>query len=142
MRSGRFVLLSGIVAVLAVTAFSWARTRRAPPAEPPSSSAAAPDPGASAPLPAAAPAAAPARPAAAVAPPAPPPVAPPAPRALVPARADQAAAARIDALVRAGDIGRARDAAEEFLRLYPDSSYCQHIETLTGVHPRPPIPGE
>jgi hypothetical protein len=69
-------------------------------------------------------------------------VAPPAPRPIAPARADQAAAAGIDALVRAGDIGRARDAAEEFLRLYPDSSYCQHIETLTGVHPRPRIPGE
>ena len=52
------------------------------------------------------------------------------------------AADRIDALVQAGDIGRARDAAEEFLRRYPYSSYCQHIETLTGVHPRPAIPGE
>jgi len=52
------------------------------------------------------------------------------------------AALRIDALVREGEIGRARDAAEDFLRLYPYSGYCQHIETLTGVHPRPPIPGE
>jgi hypothetical protein len=51
-------------------------------------------------------------------------------------------AARVDALVQAGDIGRARDAAEEFLRRYPNSSYCQHIETLTGVHPRPALPGE
>jgi len=50
------------------------------------------------------------------------------------------AADRIDALVQAGDIGRARDAAEEFLRRYPYSSYCQHIETLTGVHPRPALP--
>jgi hypothetical protein len=45
------------------------------------------------------------------------------------------AAARIEALVRAGEIGQARDAAEDFLRLYPYSGYCQHIETLTGVHP-------
>ena len=48
----------------------------------------------------------------------------------------------IGALVATGDIGRARDAAEDFLRRYPTSGYCQHIETLTGVHPRPPIPGE
>jgi hypothetical protein len=34
------------------------------------------------------------------------------------------------------------DYAEEFLRLYPLSSDCQEIETLTGVHPRPAIPGE
>ena len=59
-----------------------------------------------------------------------------------PGSPELAAADRIDALVQAGDIGRARDAAEEFLRRYPSSSYCQHIETLTGVHPRPAVPGE
>lgn len=44
--------------------------------------------------------------------------------------------------VVAGNIGRARDLAEDFLRRYPYGDYCQHIETLTGVHPRPPTPGE
>jgi hypothetical protein len=49
---------------------------------------------------------------------------------------------RIDALVQAGEIGQARDPAEDFLRLYPYSGYCQHNETLTGVHPRSSIRGE
>ncbi len=55
---------------------------------------------------------------------------------------EQRAARRIDALVAAGDIGRARDLAEGFLRRYPYSGDRLHIETLTGVRPRPPIPGE
>jgi len=146
MRLGRFALLAGFVAVLAVTALAWARTRRVGAPELPVSAAAAAPP-----APAAQPAAA-VRPFAAQ-----PPVAaqavaaqpPPAPSRPaqtpppnVPPRAEDQAAARIDALVQAGDIGRARDAAEDFLRRYPYSSYCQHIETLTGVHPRPPIPGE
>ena len=146
MRLGRFALLAGFVAVLAVTALAWARTRRAAAPELPVSAAAA------------APPAAAARPAVAVGPVAaqPPVVAPaaaaqPPPPAVrpahtpppnVPPRAEEQAAARVDALVQAGDIGRARDAAEDFLRRYPNSSYCQHIETLTGVHPRPPLPGE
>ena len=141
MRLGRFALLAGFVAVLAVTALAWARTRRAPAPE--------------LPLEAAAPAPAP-RPTVAVQPVAvaqaavavqPPPAAvrpthTPPPDVTPPRTDEQAAAARVDALVQAGDIGRARDAAEEFLRRYPYSSYCQHIETLTGVHPRPAIPGE
>jgi hypothetical protein len=49
---------------------------------------------------------------------------------------------RIVELVHTGDMGRARDSAEEFLRLYPYSRYCEAIERLTGVHPRPAIPGE
>lgn len=60
-----------------------------------------------------------------------------------PAASEEERAVRyIGALVATGDIGRARDAAEDFLRRYPTSGYCQHIETLTGVHPRPPIPGD
>jgi hypothetical protein len=137
MRSGRFALLAGFVAVVAVTALAWARSRHAPTADLPSRvSAAAPPKSLTAP----------AEPALA----APPPTltagsARPQPavdRPRTQASDERAAAARIDALVQAGDIGRARDFAEEFLRLYPSSSYCQHIETLTGVHPRPPIPGE
>jgi hypothetical protein len=142
MRSGRFALLAGLAAGVAVTALAWAAARRtstgdevsaAPvPSAPPASAAA---PGPTRPPAVAAPAPAPVRPAPA------PPAGDPAPPAR-PAADEQAAAARIDALVRAGEIGRARDLAEEFLRLHPLSSYCQHIETLTGVHPRPPIPGE
>jgi hypothetical protein len=139
MRLDRLALLAGFVAVLAVTALAWARTRRvvAPELPMPPASAAQPSgvarvPVAVQPAVAAAPTpAAPARPA----PPSPPTVTPP-------GSPELAAADRIDALVQAGDIGRARDAAEDFLRRYPSSSYCQHIETLTGVHPRPPIPGE
>jgi hypothetical protein len=51
--------------------------------------------------------------------------------------AEERAALRVDALVTQGRIGIARDAAEEFLRRYPDSKRAQHIEMLTGVHPRP-----
>ena len=130
MRLGRFALLAGVVvAGLAVTT-ALARSRRAPvgaaatpvvAAVPP-----APEPARAEPPAVAAP-----RPTTG----APSPAAPP--------RSDEAvAAARIDALVQAGEIGRARDLAEDFLHRYPLSSYCQHIETLTGVHPRPPIPGE
>ena len=126
MRLGRFALLAGVVvAGLAVTT-ALARAFRAP--------------------------AAPATPVVAAAqpeleavradPPAPRPVIG-APAPATPPRSDEAvAAARIDALVHAGEIGRARDLAEDFLHRYPLSGYCQHIETLTGVHPRPPIPGE
>jgi len=126
MRFGRFALLAGVVvAGLAVTT-ALARAFRAP--------------------------AAPATPVVAAAqpeleavradPPAPRPVTG-APAPATPPRSDEAvAAARIDALVQAGEIGRARDLAEDFLHRYPLSGYCQHIETLTGVHPRPPIPGE
>jgi hypothetical protein len=52
-----------------------------------------------------------------------------------------AAALRIDASC-ATEIGPACDAAEDFLRRSPYSGYCQHIERLTGVHPRSSIPGE
>lgn len=52
--------------------------------------------------------------------------------------AEERAALRVDALVSAQRIGVARDAAEEFLRRFPHSPRAEHIEVLTGVHPRPP----
>jgi hypothetical protein len=58
------------------------------------------------------------------------------------ALAEERAALRVDALVSAQRIGVARDAAEEFLRRYPHSPRAQHIEMLTGVHPRPTDPTE
>jgi hypothetical protein len=51
---------------------------------------------------------------------------------------EERAALRVDALVNANQIGRARDIAEEFLVRYPDGTYAEHVEVLTGVHPRPP----
>lgn len=51
--------------------------------------------------------------------------------------AEERAALRVDALVNADQVGLARDAAEEFLRRYPDGLLAEHIEMLTGVHPRP-----
>jgi len=141
MRLGRLALLAGFVAVLAVTALVWARSRPAPAPEPPVPAAAPPPAGA------AQPAGVARRPV--VVQPAPFPRAPTAPAPanmpppnVTPGSPELVAADRIDALVQAGDIGRARDAAEEFLRRYPSSSYCQHIETLTGIHPRPAVPGE
>jgi hypothetical protein len=56
--------------------------------------------------------------------------------------AEERAALRVDALVSAQRIGVARDAAEDFLRRYPYSPRAQHIEMLTGVHPRPSDPTE
>ena len=50
---------------------------------------------------------------------------------------EERAALKIDALVHAGRIGPARDAAEQYLRRYPSGQYARHVETLTGVHPRP-----
>jgi outer membrane protein assembly factor BamD (BamD/ComL family) len=58
------------------------------------------------------------------------------------ALAEERAALRVDALVSAQRIGVARDAAEEFLRRFPQSPRVQHIEMLTGVHPRPTDPSE
>jgi len=124
-----------------VTALVWARSRPAPAPEPPVSAAAAgPPAGVAQPAGVARPPVA--------AQPAPFPRAPttPPPANMQPANVtppgspELMTADRIDALVQTGDIGRARDAAEEFLRRYPFSSYCQHIETLTGVHPRPALP--
>jgi hypothetical protein len=51
--------------------------------------------------------------------------------------AEERGALRVDALVFADQIGLARDAAEEFLLRYPEGTYAEHIEVLTGVHPRP-----
>lgn len=131
MRAGRYALLAVFVVVVAVTALAWARARRPPSAAPTEISpvtARSPDPPP------------PADPSLAIARRAlPHPVAVTRP---APASEEAAAALRIDTLVSAGDIGRARDAAEDFLRRYPYSGYCQHIETLTGVHPRPSMPGE
>ncbi|HET6150097.1 MAG TPA: hypothetical protein VFH68_21325 [Polyangia bacterium] len=58
------------------------------------------------------------------------------------APAEERAALRVDALVSAQRIGVARDAAEQFLRRYPRSPRAEHIEILTGVHPRPTDPDE
>jgi hypothetical protein len=58
------------------------------------------------------------------------------------APAEERAALRVDALVAAQRIGLARDAAEEFLRRFPRSPRAEHIEVLTGVHPRPTDPSE
>jgi hypothetical protein len=55
--------------------------------------------------------------------------------------AEERLSLRIDALVYAGDVGVARDHAEEYLRRYPDGAFADHVERLTGVHPRPPMPG-
>jgi hypothetical protein len=49
-------------------------------------------------------------------------------------------ALRIDALVNVGRIGAARDSAEQYLVRVPKGSAAEHIERLTGVHPRPPMP--
>jgi hypothetical protein len=49
-------------------------------------------------------------------------------------------ARHLEALVRAGEIGQVRDAAEDFLHRYPYSGYCEHLETLTGVHRGQPSP--
>jgi hypothetical protein len=56
--------------------------------------------------------------------------------------AEERAALRVDALVFAQRIGPARDAAEIFLSRFPGSPRAQHIEMLTGVHPRPTDPGD
>jgi hypothetical protein len=159
MWSGRFSLLAGVAAVVAAvvlarTLGAGSSDEEAPApataetvAEP--SIPAPPRPAPSAPPPAPVPAAPP--PAAPV-----PPVAHPArglrlvpgSAAVVPETAPddekrgKEAFARIEALVRAGDIGLARDLAEDFMRRFPYSRYCPQIETLTGVHPRPAIPGE
>jgi hypothetical protein len=44
----------------------------------------------------------------------------------------------IDALVNLGRVGAARGRAEDHLRLYPGGPFAERVETLTGVHPRPP----
>jgi len=133
------VLVAGLVAILIVVAVAWRRARR--PSSGPATEISRPTP-----PPGIAPVtASPAGPAARVDRAAARPARPSPTAVSQPVSAssqETTAALRIDALVREGEIGRARDAAEDFLRLYPYSGYCQHIETLTGVHPRPPIPGE
>lgn len=49
---------------------------------------------------------------------------------------------KVDALVGMQQIGRARVAAEDFLRRYPHSAQAERIRALTGVHPRPLGPRE
>ena len=58
------------------------------------------------------------------------------------ALSEERAAAKVDALVRAGRIGAARDAAEAYFGRFPDGPSARHIEMLTGVHPRPPAPDQ
>lgn len=56
--------------------------------------------------------------------------------------AEERLALRVDALVNLGRIGAARDSAEQYLVRFPKGSAAEHIERLTGVHPRPPMPAE
>jgi hypothetical protein len=56
------------------------------------------------------------------------------------AAAAERLALRVDALVKLGKIGAARDSAEKYLELHPNGPAAEHIEVLTGVHPRPPPP--
>jgi hypothetical protein len=58
------------------------------------------------------------------------------------ADAEERAWLRVDALVAAQQIGRARAAAETFLRRYPKSAQAERIRALTGVHLRPLGPRE
>jgi len=58
------------------------------------------------------------------------------------AHAEERAWLTVDALVHAQQIGRARAAAEDFLRRYPQSKQAERIRALTGVHPRPLGPRE
>lgn len=54
------------------------------------------------------------------------------------AHAEERSWLQIDALVNLGRVGAARGHAEDHLRLYPRGPFAQRVETLTGVHPRPP----
>jgi hypothetical protein len=58
------------------------------------------------------------------------------------ADAEERAWLRVDALVAGQQIGRARAAAETFLRRYPKSAQAERIRALTGVHLRPLGPRE
>jgi hypothetical protein len=58
------------------------------------------------------------------------------------AHAEERAWLKVDALVAMQQIGRARAAAEDFLRRYPRSAQAARIRALTGVHPRPLGPRE
>ena len=58
------------------------------------------------------------------------------------AHAEERAWLTVDALVNAQQIGRARAAAEDFLRRHPHSEHAERIRALTGVHPRPLGPRE
>jgi outer membrane protein assembly factor BamD (BamD/ComL family) len=53
--------------------------------------------------------------------------------------AEERASLVIDALVKLGDIGQARTRSEEFFARFPRGRFGLHVETLTGVHPRPTI---
>jgi hypothetical protein len=53
------------------------------------------------------------------------------------ALAEERASLVIDALVTLGDIGQARTRSEEFFARFPRGHFGLHVETLTGVHPRP-----
>ncbi len=43
----------------------------------------------------------------------------------------------IEDAVRVGRIGHARSLADRFYRAFPESPEIEHIERLTGYHPRP-----
>jgi hypothetical protein len=44
--------------------------------------------------------------------------------------------------VKQGKVGHARALADQFYRDYPNSPEIQHIERLTGYHPRPYGPSQ
>ncbi len=50
--------------------------------------------------------------------------------------ADERSFLAMRALVHLGRIAAARDEAAEFFQKYPESSWAERVERLTGVHPR------
>lgn len=54
--------------------------------------------------------------------------------------AEERSALAIDALVNLGKIGKARSRAVEHYRRFPAGAHAEHIEQLTGAHPRPASP--
>lgn len=54
--------------------------------------------------------------------------------------AEERSTLAIDALVKLGKIGKARSRAVEHYRRFPAGAHVEHIERLTGAHPRPATP--
>jgi hypothetical protein len=53
--------------------------------------------------------------------------------------AEERRALAIQALVGLGRIGEARSRAYQFLDRYPNGPFTAEIQSLTGVHPTPPL---
>jgi len=53
--------------------------------------------------------------------------------------AEERRALAIQALVDLGRIGDARSRAYQFLGRYPNGPFTARVQTLTGVHPTPPV---